>query len=348
MNFAGGRRLGAASAFLIATLSLAAALLASGASPAWAAPKYFTVQRRILTELAPVFGTIQGSRNLQARARIAGTVVSLAVKDGDHVAQGQVLAVVADSTLLSRKAALVAEIAGNRAQLAEAKLAFTRVRSLVAQGAVSRASFDKADSARQQAQSALAARLAERSTIDTQIAQGAVHAPGAGLILHVPVARGSVLLRGDTVAQLAAAPLRVRLAVPERYARFLHRGSVIRADGRQLGASGTLFGKIAEIKPVITNGRMIAYAQVRHLPGYFVGAHVQVWLPAQRHPAIVIPSAFILTLSGSDYARIEQKNDPQAAINVPIQRGGPRPSPAMPNGVEILSGLKAGDVLVQP
>lgn len=321
-------------------------LLLGAAPPLRAAGKPFTVQRETLTELAPVFGTVEGMRSLHARARIAGTVASLAVKDGDRVTPGQVLAVVADATLLTRKSALDAAITGSRAQLAEAALAFSRAERLVGAGAVSRASFDTARSALQVAQSSLAARLAERNTIDKQIAQGAVHAPRAGRIMHVLVAEGSVLMPGDIVAELAEAPFRVRLAVPERFTRFLHAGALIRVDGAQLGGGGTLFGRVDEIKPGITGGRMIAYARVQDLPDYFVGLRVQAWLPAQRHPAIVIPRPYILTLSGSDYARVERKDG--QVLDLPIQRGAPRPSPAMPDGIEILSGLEPGDVLVQP
>ena len=35
-------------------------------------------------------------------------------------------------------------------------------------------------------------------------------------------------------------------------------------------------------------------------------------------------------------------------IDVPVQRGRQLPRPDMPDALEILSGLKAGDVLVRP
>lgn len=308
------------------------------------------VQRRMLTELAPVFGTVEGARTLPARARIAGTVATLDGKDGDHVIAGQELAIVADSTLLAHKATLDAEITGNRAQLAEARLEFTRAQRLVGQGAVSRATFDQARSGLRVAESTLSARLAKRETIEKQIDQGAVRAPHAGLVLHVPVAKGSVLMPGDIVAEIAEAPFRVRLAIPERYIRFVHQNALIRIDGNELGVARTLFGSIDEIKPGIVDGRVIAYATVPKLPARFIGVRVQAWLPAQRHPAIVIPRFYILSLSGADYAQVAQKDGqkPARIIDVPIQRGATRPSPAMPDGIEILSGLEPGDVLVRP
>ena len=37
-----------------------------------------------------------------------------------------------------------------------------------------------------------------------------------------------------------------------------------------------------------------------------------------------------------------------ATIDAPVQRGRELPSPELPNGLEILSGIRAGDQLVQP
>ena len=59
----------------------------------------------------------------------------------------------------------------------------------------------------------------------------------------------------------------------------------------------------------------------------------------------MVPSAYIVTRFGVDYARMQQGS---AIIDVPVQRGRDLPRPEMPDGLEILSGLKAGDVLVRP
>ena len=59
-----------------------------------------------------------------------------------------------------------------------------------------------------------------------------------------------------------------------------------------------------------------------------------------------MPGAFIITRFGIDYARVAQGR--QAAIDVPVQRGRELPRPDMPDALEILSGLKSGDVLVRP
>ena len=53
-----------------------------------------------------------------------------------------------------------------------------------------------------------------------------------------------------------------------------------------------------------------------------------------------------MTRFGIDYVRLRRTDG--SAIDVPVQRGETLPSADMPDGLEILSGVHAGDVLVRP
>ena len=64
-----------------------------------------------------------------------------------------------------------------------------------------------------------------------------------------------------------------------------------------------------------------------------------------KRDSIIVPASFIVTRFGIDYARLRKGND---TIDVPVQRGRDLPRPDMPDALEILSGLDAGDVLVKP
>ena len=59
----------------------------------------------------------------------------------------------------------------------------------------------------------------------------------------------------------------------------------------------------------------------------------------------MIPSNYVTTRFGMDYVRIHQADQ---TISAPVQRGRDLPTPDLPNGLEILSGIRAGDQLVQP
>jgi hypothetical protein len=134
--------------------------------------------------------------------------------------------------------------------------------------------------------------------------------------------------------------------VPERHARFLKAGDPVRIDGEELGKSGAQFGTIRLVYPQIEDGRVVADAAVAGLGDYFVGERIRVWVSAGDRTSFVVPGSFIVTRFGIDYARVGK--DTQSAIEVPVQRGRKLPRPDMPDALEILSGLKSGDVLVRP
>ncbi len=317
--------------------------LASAATPALAA-EVFTVQSTRLTDEKAVFATVESRDVVPARARIGGTVASLTVREGDEVAEGQVIGVVADQKLALRIQALDAEINGLKSQLAQAEVDLGRAQALAKGGAVSRQTLDQAATTAQVAASSLKARQAERALAEQQLEEGEVKAPTSGRVLAVPLTAGSVVMPGDVLASVAAKNYVLRLHVPERATNFLKAGQTVRVDGRDLGADGAKFGTVSLVYPRIEDGNVIADADLKGLGDYFVGQRIEVWIPAGERHSFVIPSHLIETRFGIDYVH---RRAPDGEIDaIPIQRGRDFPSPEMPDGIEILSGLRAGDVLV--
>ena len=293
-----------------------------------------------------MFATVESAKIVPARARIGGTVVQLAVRQGDRVEQDQAVATVADKKLTLQIDALDAQIAGLKAELTKAKTDLARAQELYSHGTASKVTLDTAQTAFDVATESLKARTAERSVVEQQITEGTVLAPAAGRVLTVPVTTGTVVLAGEPVATVAEQNFVLRLRVPERHARFLRAGDRVRIDGEDLGTSGAKFGIIELVYPQIENGHVVADATVTGLGDYFVGERIRVWISAGERKSVIVPGSFILTRFGIDYARM--RSDGGALIDVPVQRGRQLPRPEMPDALEILSGLKAGDVLVRP
>jgi hypothetical protein len=155
-----------------------------------------------------------------------------------------------------------------------------------------------------------------------------------------------VVLPGDVVAQIAEQNFVLRLRVPERHARLMKAGDPVRIDGDDPGSAAPRFGKISLVYPQIEDGRVVADATGEGLGDYFVNERIWVWIAAGSRAAFVIPARFITTRFGIDYVRI--RNDANVETDVPVQRGRPAPIQEMPDGVEILSGLRASDRLVRP
>jgi RND family efflux transporter MFP subunit len=324
--------------------AFATALLALSYHHAWAQETFTVVPQKVADEKA-VFATVESANIIPARARIGGTVVELSVKEGDHVTQGQVVAIVGDDKLVLQMKSLDAQIAGLEAQLTQTKTDLDRAEDLFAKGTIPKTRLDEARTAFNVATNAHRARIAERSVVEQQLAEGKVLAPDGGRVLKVPVTGGTVVLAGETVATFAEQNFVLRLRVPERHALFLKAGDSVRVDSQELGANGARFGTIKLVYPQIEDGRVVADANVAGLGDYFVGERILVWVSAGDRNSITVPAAFLVTRFGIDNARLRKGNQ---IIDVPVQRGRALPRPDMPDALEILSGLQAGDVLVRP
>ena len=311
-----------------------------------AADDTFQVASQTIGDEKAVFATVESANIVPARARIGGTVVQLVVRQGDRVEQDQPVATVADKKFVLQIQSLDAQIAGLQAQFDKAKTDLERAQELFAHGTTSKVALDTAQTAFEVATNALKARTAERAVVEQQIAEGKVLAPTAGRVLTVPVTTGTVVLPGEPVATVAEQNFVLRLRVPERHARFLRKGDRIRIDDEDLGSGGARFGTIRLVYPQIQDGRVVADAAVTDLGDYFVGQRIRVWISAGERSSIVVPGSFIVTRFGIDYARVRTGAD--TVVDVPVQRGRQLPRPDMPDALEILSGLKPGDVLVRP
>ena len=288
-----------------------------------------------ITEWKAVYGRVEARDRIPARARLGGTLVELAVAEGDEVAQGDVLARVVDEKLGFQLSALDAQRGALEAQLTNAKAELTRGEELLAQGVTTVQRLDALRTQVDVVTGQIAALEAQRQVVEQQAAEGAVLAPVAGRVLDVPVATGAVVMPGEAVAQLGGGGIFLRLAVPERHAGDLTEGDAIEIEG----ASGTVTGRLAKVYPLIENGRVVADVEVEGLTDRFVDARVLVRLPVGERDARLVPEAALVTRGGRDFVAIEGAGLRAVVPGAEVTVEGV----AM---VEVLTGLKAGDAVL--
>ena len=319
--------------------------LIAGLSTASAHAQTLAVATRPVADEKAVFATVESVSVVPARSRIGGTIVQLGVREGDRVMRGQAIAAVGDEKLVLQMKSLDAQIEALQAQADQAQLDFNRIEGLVGNGTLPRVKLDEARTALNVAQNGLRARIAERAVIQQQMTEGQVLAPDDGRVLKRLVTVGSVVLPGDPIATVAQQNFKLRLRVPERHARFLKAGDKVRVDGAEASEQPAKWGVIDLVYPQIEEGRVIADAVVEGLGEYFVGDRLRVWISGGERPAIVIPASYVTTRFGIDHVLLKRG---ERTISVPVQRGRDLPTPELPSGLEILSGLRDGDQLVQP
>lgn len=335
------------------TTTLLAALSATlGAAtvpwlPARAEDGRLTVAIRPAEDLKAVYATVESVRETRARARIGGTVTALRIAEGDKVAAGQVLATVRDPKLTLHLAALDARLRSLEAQQRQAEADLGRARQLHASGTGTQQKRDDAQTALDVVRAGIAAMKAERSVTEEQLREGEVLAPAGGRVLRVEVVGGAVVMPGEPVAALATETYVLRLRLPERHARFMREGDPVLVGDRGLAAPrdpGALRrGRVVRIYPELAGGQVVADAEVSGLGDFFVGERVRVHVATGTRDAIVIPPDYLARRYGTDFVRLA------GGAEVPVQVGGAVPASAdRPGGMEILSGLRPGEVIEKP
>lgn len=321
------------SAGLAASLLLAATALQSADT--------HTVELSQIADRKAVFATVESVDTVTARARIGGTIGELRVDEGDAVEAGAVLAVVVDDRLAPQIGAANANAAALDAQLAQARIDLDRAQDLFDRGIFPQARLDQAQTQVDVLENQLGSARQQRAVLVQQSREGDVLSPATGRVLSVPVTSGSVVLTGEPVAVIASELYLLRLRLPERHARSIAEGDAVEIDGAALTGSVAATGQIRQVYPQIEDGRVVADAIVDGLGDYFVGERVRVHVAVDERPAILVPADFLTTRYGVDYARVRTADGSET--DVVVQRGL-----ATPEGVEILGGLTAGDVLVRP
>ncbi len=304
--------------------------------PAYA--EEFTVSKVKVNDLKAVYATVESRNTLLARARIGGTINTLEIDEGDAVKKGQVLAVVGD-----RKLAIQIEASGARVQSARATWNKTRVdldraTELYGNGTIPKTGIDAAKTAFNVADHNLAAMVKERDVIVQQAREGAILAPADGRVLKVKATNGEVVLPGEVVVILASGQYLLRINLPERHARFLAAGDkVLVAPRGKSGTDAMRQGRVELVYPQVSDGKVTADVAVKGLGDYFVGERTLAYISTGIRETYVVPKRMIYYRFGLSYIRLKN------GVEVVVQVGNSRN-----NGVEILSGLKDGDVVVSP
>lgn len=315
-----------------------ASILASLALDA-AAADTFTVEMRSLPDRKAVFGQVDSAEETVARTRISGTVVELTIDEGDTVEAGERIARVDDPKLALESAAIESRIEAARAKVRVAELEQGRMATLRERGTVSQSTLDTAQSQLDVALGELAALEAERDLVQQRRAEGDVLAPESGRVLDVHVTDAQVVRAGEVIATIACECYVLRLRLPERHARFIAEGDMVLVGERGMSTADQDLreGTVRQVYPRLESGRVIADVMVSGLGDYFVGERTRVFVATGQRAAYVVPRGYVYTRSGVSHVWVEGTGP------VVVQ-----PGQVLAEGIEILAGVEAGDVLVAP
>lgn len=275
---------------------------------------------------------IEADRLVDLVARVQGRVRQVAVEEGQHVREGQVLAELDNDR--------------ERIQLEKAELAVTdkarlleRSRGMLEQELVSRQEFDDVDSAWRLA-------VAERDLARIALEETRLRAPFAGLVTERRVVPGQQIAAGFAAFSLGDfEPLRVRVHLPEDVARKVNAGQrvLVSPEGQDAAsAPRQVEGTVERVSPVVDPATSTvrltllldgAGADLR------VGGFVKVRITTDRHhDALAIPKLALVEEGALTSVFVAEAD---TVRKVEIETGLHDES-----HVEVLAGLEAGDFVV--
>jgi len=193
------------------------ALLASGLALAQGAVQVPTAQigARTVSTGYEIDGVIEPVKQSVVSAQASGRVVKLLVKMGDQVKAGQLLATIDDRETTVGVQRSQAQLAQSEAELRNAQVNFERTRDLRAQGFVSQAALDVAQTQYKAAQAGHdQANAGARASALTQ-GYTRVTAPYDGWVLQTHADAGDLAVPGKPIVTVyAPLPLRAVVQVP--------------------------------------------------------------------------------------------------------------------------------------
>jgi len=324
-------------------LVLTASALSAHAAPTVDVP----VARAAAQPVAAAFdfdGVVEPVQQSTIAAQAGGRIARLAVKAGDAVRAGQLLATIDDRETRTGLQRSQAQTAQAEAELRNAQAQFQRTRDLQSQGYVSKAALDTAEAAFKGAQAARDAATAGQR--QSAIAQGftQVTAPYDGWILETLVQSGDLAVPGKPLLTLyAPLPLRAVVQIPASRAAAARAAAQVEVripDAAGAGqwispASRTLLPAADPVAQTLEWRLELPVGAARSLAP---GQQVRVRFAGGSERRLTVPSAAILR-RGELTAVYAVTADGNAFALKAVRLGADHGSA----GVEILAGLSAAD-----
>jgi RND family efflux transporter MFP subunit len=274
-----------------------------------AASDVVRAEQRELQRGLPVSGSLKAVNSAIVKARVAGELQGLTLREGDAVQAGQVVARVdaTEGRARLRQAQDQAEAA--KAQIDISERQYNNNKALVDQGFISRSALDTSannlSAARSNHQAALAAvDLARKSVEDTVL-----RAPISGVVaqrLAQPGERISIDGRVIEIVDLSRLELEATLGAADSVEVRVGQEAVLQVEG----SPRPVAARVARINPTAQAGSrsVLAYLALADTTGLRQGLFAQGTLAVGRSSALAVPLSAVRTDKPSPYVQVVEND----------------------------------------
>ncbi|MEW6037737.1 MAG: efflux RND transporter periplasmic adaptor subunit [Pseudomonadota bacterium] len=331
---------------------LLAALIAGCTNPAEEAQiparpvRVFRVAEAPAGHPASYAGEVQARYETQLSFRVPGKIVSRQVEVGDRVRKRQLLAQLDPTDYELAAKSLAAQLAAARSERDFAREDLARYRELLEQNVISRAEYDRRETAYRTARDRVEALRAQLDQANNQIAYTQLHADRAGAVTSLAVETGQVVAAGQSVVSVAQLDEKeVVVDIPEHRIADVRSGLDVTVtlwvDGER-----PLKGRIREIAPSADPASRTYRVKVALPEGEDIaqlGMTATVHVPERSSDRLAVPlPAVFQSQSDPSHARVWLVDEAKHIVrSIPVRMG----EPVDGQGIRI-EGLTPGQLIV--
>jgi RND family efflux transporter MFP subunit len=313
------------------------------ATPAPIAASLAAAEARELPQRIELSGSVEAGKSATVSSRVMASVVAVPVKEGDLVAQGQLLVEIDPQTAKGQESQARGALAQAKAGFALAERNYQRFEALQKSGSASELELDMARMQYEQAKGAVEQATGAVEAASSVARDSRVVAPFAGRVARKMVEPGDLAAPGRPLVMVeSTAGRRLVLSVPESLvaASKLALGTTLLVTLDATPDAKPLPGRVVEMSPGADPASHSFTAKV-DVGGALVptGVSGRAVLETGRRTAVVVPASAIFQQGGMSLVVVkdEQGKARSRAVTLGTRDG---------DVVEVLSGLKGGEALL--
>ncbi len=270
----------------------------------------FALRSHELTLGIPVSGAVRAVQSATIKARVAGELQDLNLREGDAVHAGQVVARIDATETQARVRQAQQQADAARAQVAISQRQFDNNQALVAQGFISKTALDTSQASLDAAKASYQAGVAAADVARKSLAETVLKSPIDGFVSQRLVQNGErVAVDARILEVVDLSKLEVEALVPAADAAQVRVGQT--ASLQLEGTHDGLQARVVRISPSAQTGTRavpvyLAIDNTTALPGLRQGVYLQGTLAAGTQRALAVPLDAVRTDQAEPYLQVAE------------------------------------------
>ena len=255
-----------------------------------------TLSSRALTVGVPFTGSVKAVNSAVIKARVAGELMDLVVREGDSVRAGQVLARIEPTEYLRRLQQFKDQADAAKAQIDIAQRQFDNNKALVDQGFISKTALETSLATLQGAQATHKAALSAAEVAAKSLEDAVLRSPIQAQVsarLAQPGERLAIDAKVLELVDLSRLEVEVPMSAGDVLALRTGQTARVRVEGQELPVPA----KVIRINPSTQSGSrsVMVYLSLPSLPGLRHGQFVQGLIDTDQALVLAVPLSAVRT-----------------------------------------------------